>query len=80
MFLLELEVIQAKAISSRRFTLAEAGKVLVGRLECDLILSDRTVSRRHLGFAVRSRHNWIPFLQNTQIVFHSLQCEPIFRN
>lgn len=53
MFFLELEVVRDGRMQRQRFPMEERGKVLIGRHECDLLLNDRSVSRKHLGFAVR---------------------------
>ncbi len=65
MFLLELEILEGAKIYSRVFTLYEGGNILVGRQQCDLTLSDRSVSRKHLSFQVRRAKLMVTDLKST---------------
>lgn len=53
MYLLELEIIQKGKLTKQDFVLSGSVKILVGRLDCDLNLTDRRVSRKHMSFRVR---------------------------
>ncbi len=53
MYLLELEIVEKGKLTKQEFVLSGTTKVLVGRLDCDLTLPDRQVSRKHMSFRVR---------------------------
>lgn len=54
MFRLVLEVLGGEGPSEvHEFTLKERQKISIGRQDCELRLMDRSVSRKHLGFAVK---------------------------
>jgi len=55
MYLLELEIIRKGKLTKQDFVLSGSTKVLVGRLDCDVALADKQVSRKHMSFRVRER-------------------------
>ncbi len=55
MFRLGLEILGPKGQGEiHEFMLRERGKITVGRQDCELTVSERSVSRRHLGFGVQN--------------------------
>lgn len=53
MYLLELEIVDRGVMVRQKFLLSSRTKVLVGRQDCDLKLTHRSVSRKHMSFRVR---------------------------